>query len=395
MLRPAGLILLVTALLAPCALASHVLRYYNSFASDALPDPLSGTSTECTPGRGHAKSPVCDPYSQLALRYVHRLEQEISKVYNAKNPYSNAKCNGRESNRGYLIEIAVVHSISSTSPTSYGRDLFNRWRVGHRSECGNGVLLLIAMADQKYAFIPGYNVRLSSQGKQRFKTVLERYLQKRNLYSALLNAIVTIGEDLSDVAKPYSGAPEPKLEPVDLTPKDEPSMSHTAWYYVMSALSILVGIALMFACCNGFGGKKAVQRKKMERIAKAKLLTIKEEYQSAILPQYIPVTCSICNNSLDANVDALEELALAPQSGTDATAALTGRANLGPERRLRCGHAFQYVMRNRCVRRRNPIAQSHRLVTPLTARAANRAWRNTFRQLRLWCALCACLRTTL
>lgn len=329
---------LLWALLLPVALGAKV-GYSDEVSVSALEDPMSGGGA-CMRGRA-GQSAVCDPSALLSRRSVRRVDQEIHRVFEGRKPYAKATCAGRSNGMGYLIEVAVVRRMArgDLQAISFATQLFRRWKVGERSLCGNGVLVFVSIEDRRYAIIPGYNVQrlLSASRKVRIEKVLKRYLRDDNLHLALINTVMKLGSELAAVSRPPAS---PYVAPLpDSSAPETKRGSPSVWSLMVMILGGLVSIALLFACCNGFGGAEASQRKKLWRATRSKLRTIKTEYETAELPQYLPESCSVCS------------MTLSTAAHTDAATALNG--GLGGERRLRCGHAFQYVvrcpLRERCV----------------------------------------------
>ncbi len=186
----------------------------------------------------------------------------------------------------------------------FAQQLYRNWKTNGINSCENGILFFIATGDRQYAFILGRNAK-KLLGKRRMRNVervLTRYMKQNNLYLGVYNAVRRLGQELGS-ASPRSGV---------VTSPIRGLTRRSWWFYVVVTTASLAALSLVFACCNGFGGKDAVRRKKLNRAATKKLRLIKQEYEYAILPQYTPITCSVCQRSL---TPGLAEAASAPHDG--------------------------------------------------------------------------------
>lgn len=325
-------------------LGNATIRYQDVVSAHSLDDPLSGHSSMCTPGRAMVRSFVCDASALLPRRSAHRIDTEIQNIYTAQGSYKYARCNRAEMQTGYLIEVALVRRMD-TGPNSapqFANTLFRMWQAGQPSICGNGVLLLVSLEDRKYYFAVGDNVRryMSSSRVNRVQSVLVRYLKRNNLYLAVLNAVITLGRELAAATpgRSYGGGhPPPAPQPAppssyNQPPKVQPSDGGTStWGFILTIISAISGFVLLIACCNGTGGKEAALRKKRQRTVSRKLAQIKQEYDSAILPQYIPTSCPACS----------EPFSSTPANGVeDGKYSTLDKSDRGPTIELRSGRIF-------------------------------------------------------
>lgn len=321
-----------------------VARYQDVVNANSLGDPLSGSSS-CMPGRPMRQTYVCDASALLAPRSANRIDAELQSIYSAQGKYKRALCNGRQMSYGYLIEVAVVRRMDSgrNSAPSFASTLYQNWRVGDsQATCGNGVLILISMEDRKYYFATGSSVRniIGTHSSNRVERALVKYLKRNNVYMAVLNAVMVLGKEL---AKNTHGGSSGYSPPAYVPPTNDYGPSSTGnrneeetkspWAYIMFGIMSLLGASLCFAACNGVGGKEAALRKKQARVVTRKLATIKEEYEMAALPQYIPMSCSVSSESLSPKVPSVTD------EEADENDPLVDKYR-GPVCRLRCGHAF-------------------------------------------------------
>jgi len=197
-----------------------VLRYQDTVSANSLGDPLTGASS-CTPGRPIRSTFVCDASALLSPRSANRIDAEIRSIYTAQGRYKRALCNGRQMSYGYLIEVAVVRRMNTgpNSASAFASTLYSSWKVGEsHTTCGNGVLILISLEDRKYFFAAGNTVRRimqRSSSSNKVERALVKYLRQNNVYMAVLNAVMVLGNELAHNTRGGAsyGAPPPYVPP--------------------------------------------------------------------------------------------------------------------------------------------------------------------------------------
>lgn len=308
------------------------VRYQTAWSASQLGDPLHGG---CARRHSHP-SAVCDASGQLPARFIKRIDAELRLIRDAeRKSYARGSCTFTADFPGYLIEVALVRRMAGGGPSKpFAKDVFSRWDVASSRTCGNSALLFISTEDRKFSFVFGPGVRrvLDDVALARVANVVRGHMKNGNLYHAVLKSVVTLGRELADASPRRLRG---KDVPVNADGTLRRRQPHSWWFWFVVVVAALTAVGMVSACCNGFGGKDAVRRKKLTRIATKKLRLIKQEYEAAILPQYTPITCSVCQGDL-----LTQSVSPADDDNFGDAYSSMNVSDLGPVRHLRCGHKF-------------------------------------------------------
>lgn len=304
---------------------------------------------------------LCDPSGLLSRRDADQLDDQLAKIYSGYSPYSLVSCSQSSSSsqqHGFRIAIAVVRRMESDGKSlpqrtqSFSNTLFSRW--GLDEACGASVLLFLSFSDKQMYIQVGSLAEkyLNDNQIEQVESKMVSLLKKNNLSKALSVGL----SDIADYLRRYKGThPPPSSSGAPLN-GEAPRSGLSAplfwrggpdwWDLELSIIAAIFAVLTVISCCHGFGGKKATRKKREKRQVMAKLNVVRTEYVAAILPQYVPTTCPICQEDLTPPwAPAI------PTLSSESEHLREEPAPARPVRTLRCGHAFH----EDCFDNENPV----------------------------------------
>lgn len=310
-------------------------------ATHAVAFGSTNAQTLPAPWDSDAGSAVSDPDRLLSSKYRALIEQELRLL----------RGDG-EGCAGFRVVVVVVRRMAFDGNTlerraeNFARSLFGRWRVD--GSCGNGVLLLVSVADKRMFIVTGEKVKgtLTEGRIDGVYASMVPYLMKGKLSKAVRAGVENIARVLG-----VRGIR------ADTHKKGKRGIgSHAWWWSGLTVTSVIALVMVGLACCNGVGGTAATAKKKRAKEVMSKLALIKQEYDSAsLMPRYVPASCPVCVKDLVPEwvptVPTLPDDAAAETNASETaeTALLDPRAlrvesttaeTRASVRSLRCGHRF-------------------------------------------------------
>lgn len=380
---------LTASLLTRTASHVHSIRSVETLPASSIPPPWLDTHALCRP-LTHAThlddtASVCDPSALLSEDEIDSITEQLRQIYQGRWPYSPIACppgRTREDATGFRVTILLLRRLPVDSKSmsdrtkAYANAIFRHWHLS--ANCGASVLLFLSLEDRRLYLQTG-SLSANFISEHKIDNIFQEmapYLSQNDIKSALQTAISSISTQLQKYDNPTLNNrpqphPQPQLvPPIPHKPHNTPPQSNPqeedergisgplflpggpAWWDLeLSLIVITCAFCLLCACCHGVGGKAALAEKHDRANVLRKLNTARLEYVRAMLPQYAPLTCSICQEALQPLQQPAHPLSTTDdmQQATESdplTAGMTPPANTTSEPsppavyHFRCGHAM-------------------------------------------------------
>jgi uncharacterized membrane protein YgcG len=224
---------------------------------------------------------VCDPSRRLSDNARYDIAVLVDAI---KEGIQDPKCGP---GKGYEVAVVISdHTQTQAFPDAEScvegaKNLMDAWHIGEKG-CNNGVVLLLAIDDRKFAIYAGKGAQdhLPDSIRTRILNNMKGDLRENRLDRAVTNAVIQIRDALMTMP--------------------------TFWdrYGDLIVFFVFVGIVFMFFCCIAYSSWREERRRKRRVAEVRKLLrqidnTKDDEKAVAKAKRFGAKTCPICLEAFD------------------------------------------------------------------------------------------------